>query len=655
MKAQTAIATALCGFADRTEAAAKKLGLGTLVWWTLSALSLGLLAASWKNSEWMHGISRGVATNKTLWPAIGAMLAAVPLFGVVLGIAGWLRHRQRPGTALEWLRLLSRRFAFLVAAPIVLALSAPIEDTRPLTVHVLSIAVGVLAAYSAFSWISESASAGRDARWRKIAPWLLGACALAYIVAMTRLAFINHWTFTTNRADLGFYMSVFRLSSLGKPLACTLCVGGTHASGHFDPMLVLLSPLYWIYPYSETLLVLQTLWLASSVIPVYLLVLRATENPRVALAMGAVFLVYPALHGVNLFDFHSLALIIPLLLWLAYCFVTERWKAYAVLVVLLLLCREDAALVLFCVGLAVLFSGKPQSGRVAIPTMLVSVAYFVLVKKVFMASGDPLNAGSGGENHSYYFSGLIPRGTSTLGLLGTLFTDPFLILGRVLDEPKIAYVLALLGPLLFLPLLGRGRISLAYGAFLTLVATKPIASVNYHYSSLLIPFMFALTADALGRISRGHLVGADVGRRLCSALTVGIVVTTLVTSWKIGGFVTNHAFKAGLRPQARALKPDLLARVHWLHAVAKRLPRDTTIAGATPVVPHLGRIKNVYLTGQAPSPEYVIYSTGDKDIRVKKFIEKAVETGWLVRVDGIGNMTLYRNTNLKKPWIYLND
>jgi uncharacterized membrane protein len=655
VKAPKAIATALGGFADRSADVAKRLGFETVVLSTLSALSIGLLAATLKNSEWIRGVVRPVATLKTVWPAVPIMLAAVPAYGAALALLAWARHRRQPGTAVEWLCTLARRLAIVVGIPIVMALSAPIEDSRPLTTLGLSILVGALATYSAFFWSRGTSSAEADGRWRKVGPWILGACALAYTVAMTRLAFINHWTFTTNRADLGFYMSVFRHSSLGSPLACTLCVGGTHSSGHFDPILVMLSPLYLLYPYSETLLLLQTVWLASSVIPIYLLVLRATDNPRVALGIAASFLVYPALHGVNLFDFHSLALIIPLLLWLAYCFVTERWKGYWILLAMLLACREDVSLVLLCVGVTVLFSGRPKSGRIALITMVTSALYFVLVKKVFMASSDPLNAGAGGDSHAYYFSGLIPKGTSTRGLLGTVLTDPFLIIGKIFEEHKVEYILALLGPLLFLPLLGRGKICLGYGAFLTLVATKPIASVNYHYSSLLIPFLFALCADGMGRLSRGRVLAGDLGRRLCGPLTVGILATTLLTSWKFGGLIYNHSFKAGLRPQARELKPELSQRVRWLHAIAARLPRDTTIASSTPVVPHLGRLKNVYLTGQAPSPEYVIHSTGDKDVRVRRFIEKAVETGHLVKVDSLGNVTLYRNTDRKKPWIVLPD
>jgi hypothetical protein len=159
----------------------------------------------------------------------------------------------------------------------------------------------------------------------------------------------------------------------------------------------------------------------------------------------------------------------------------------------------------------------------------------------------------------------------------------------------------------------------------------------------------------MGRLVRGDFVRAEIGKRLSVALTVGILATTVLASWKFGGLVSNLVFKAGLRPQARELKPELTARVRWLHAIAARLPRNTVIASTTPVVPHLGRLKNVYAIGQTPSPEYVIYGAGEKDLRVRRFIEKAIETGHLARVDSLGVFTLYRNTDRKKPWLSLPD
>lgn len=650
MKAPPALIADLGDFADRSAAALKKLGYGTIVWSALYALSLGLLVAALKNSTWIRGFLRPAATLATVWPTVAIMLGAVPVLGACIGILAWQRNRRRPGTAIEWLGSWIRRLRWIVALPLVLALSAPIENNRPFLTIGLCLLVGIVATYSAYFWSEGFAAPESHPRWKAVSWWILGACAIAYFAAILRLALINHWSFKTNRADLGFYMSVFRNSSLGYPLRCTLCVGGTHASGHFDPILVLLSPLYLLYPYSETLLVLQTAWLASSVVPLHLLARRAIGDPRVALAVTLSFLAYPALHGVSLFDFHSLALIIPLLLWFAYFFVTERWKSYGVTLVALLLCREDVSLVVFLAGIAILFSGKPRSGRVAFLTILSSLLYFVVVKKVFMASADPLNSGEGADSHAYYFAGLIPPGTATLGLLGTLLTDPFLVLGKVFDEGKAEYVLALLSPLMFLPLLGRGRICLVYGAFLTLVATRPIASINFHYSSLLIPVLFALTVDALGRLARGAFVEPNFGRRLCGSLAVGILTTTLLMSWKFGAFWPNTAFRAGLRIQLRALNPALVERARWLHAVARRLPRDTSIAANTLVLPHLGRIRDVYMIGNRTPPAYLIYST-DFDPRIRRFVERSIKSGRLVKVENNSQLTLYRNMDMKSPWM----
>jgi uncharacterized membrane protein len=404
--------------------------------------------------------------------------------------------------------------------------------------------------------------------------------------------------------------------------------------------------------------VLQTLWLASGVIPVYALARHHTESALIGLALSVAYLAYPALHGVNLFDFHSLALAIPVLLWVSYCFETERLKAYAALVAVALLVREDISLVLVCFAAYAFFSGKPKGGIVGISTLVAAALYFVFVKAVMMTSADPLNVMADDDaeeteeasSFAHYFGALMPAGGDTSGLLGTLLTDPFLVLSKITAENKLEYALALLGPLFFLPLLGRGRIRLAYGAFITLVAQiPPVASINYHYSSLLVPFLFALCADALGRLRRGDLrLSTWAAARVGGALAVGIVVTTLLASWKFGAVWANESFRAGLRPQARFLKPALTARAKWLREIAWRLPRDATITASTTIVPHLGRIRYVYYFGNNKPSEYVIYS-GTKDAYTRAALEDAIRTGRLVPIDRHEKLVLYRNLKPKEP------
>jgi uncharacterized membrane protein len=182
-------------------------------------------------------------------------------------------------------------------------------------------------------------------------PWLvLGLLVVAYTVTSSVLSINNHLGFNTGRADLGFYVSIFRRSSLGDLLGCTICGGGNHLSGHFDPVLVLLSPLYLLHPEAETVLILQSFLLGSTMIPLYMIGRQLRLPAAAALALCACFGLHPALHGINLFDFHSLALVVPGAMWLLWAREAERWRLYWLFVVLFLTIREDAALILVIVG-----------------------------------------------------------------------------------------------------------------------------------------------------------------------------------------------------------------------------------------------------------------------------------------------------------------
>ena len=57
-------------------------------------------------------------------------------------------------------------------------------------------------------------------------------------------------------------------------------------------------------PRAETLLVLQSVWLATGVAPLYLLGKKRLGNPWFGVLLAATYVLYPALHGANLFDFH---------------------------------------------------------------------------------------------------------------------------------------------------------------------------------------------------------------------------------------------------------------------------------------------------------------------------------------------------------------
>src|SRR5690606_34018461 len=120
---------------------------------------------------------------------------------------------------------------------------------------------------------------------RVLAPAAAIAIGVAYGAFFSDLSVTNHHAMHTRTTDLGHYDNIFYQSIHGRPLGCTFIKGGNHISGHFDPLLVLLSPIYLIYQSAETILVLQSVWLASGVVPLFLMVRTVLQSRGAAVVL----------------------------------------------------------------------------------------------------------------------------------------------------------------------------------------------------------------------------------------------------------------------------------------------------------------------------------------------------------------------------------
>src|SRR5262249_18880963 len=162
---------------------------------------------------------------------------------------------------------------------------------------------------------------------------------------LSTFAVRQHHAFGTSIFDLAIYDNLFYQSAHGRFLDTNFVKGGSHLSGHFDPILAILSPLYLLWPRAGCLLVLQSIWPAAGASR-RLFVVRRHTGPWVAAAAAAVYLMHPALHGANLYDFHSLTLSIPLVIAAIGLLDAGRVRAYLFLLPVLLLVREDVSLLL---------------------------------------------------------------------------------------------------------------------------------------------------------------------------------------------------------------------------------------------------------------------------------------------------------------------
>lgn len=635
------LAGAAASAIDRAVAAVARVGTGGFAWPLFIGMGIGAGSLALRERDFARGLLRRRATLDFIAPGLVSVGTGVLLTLVLaLGLA-FLRARRGNPLGLRELYLHHLRVsAFVASAPLVVGLSLGIEASHAFLALTFAFVTAALATYSAYHALSDRVDPPPSKRpWAWIA---VGLATAGYAGYVSFLALTNHWAFNTGRSDLGYYMSVFRQSSQGILLGCSLCGGGTHLTGHFDPILLFLSPLYWIYPFADTLLVLQTVWLASGAVPVFLFTRRETGSSGAGLALALAYLAYPALHGVNLFDFHSVALCIPLFVWLLHFLELGSARGYFVTLALVLLVREDMSLALVGVSVFAMLRGG-RAARFGWITLLSAVVYFVVAKAFMMGRLDPLNNSSTGKGgYAYFYEELIPAGSATKALLGVLVTNPGFVLGKILTEEKLDFVSKLLVPLLCLPLLARGRVMLAYGAALTLLASRPfLFSIHFQYTSPLIPFLFVLAAGALGRIHRGDfgIVGVSPSRA-SRALALGVLVCTALSSWKFGAFFENRTFQGGFRPLKRETYPEQLEVDRWLRKVARSLPKGASVAASSRVLTHLGSVTHVYMLGDGNPAEYIVAGQDQKG-EVRKVGEDEAR-GNLQRVDGIRNMGLYR-------------
>ncbi len=423
--------------------------------------------------------------------------------------------------------------------------------------------------------------------------WVLAlVLAVAYALFMSWLTVARHNSFLTNAFDLGIHdQAMYNILHSGY-MRSTLY--GTYAidyiGDHFSPILFLLAPLYALRQDARTLLILQSLFLAAGAVPLYLLARLKTRSVWLALALVAAYLLHPALHGVNLDDFHQIALVVVFLLAALYFLETGRDAPFLISLALALIVKEEVALTVAAVG-AYAFLGKGRH-RLGAAVLLAGLIYFVVV------IGWVMPHLGGTPQIDTRFGDYIAQETSgATGVAWTLFTNPWFTVVHVFgNQAKLLYLLQIFLPVLFLPLLAPGAawlVALPALAVLLLTNAHTQYDITYHYSAHLLPSVFFLAVLALGRIVRNR---PSAGRALASAL----LISGLGMSYLYGAILP----KGGLQfPQ-----PTSHDRV--VAGFFDEIPRDAVVSTMSAYAPHLTTRKDIYLFPDVADSEYLLLDTG---------------------------------------------
>src|SRR5712691_11507389 len=132
---------------------------------------------------------------------------------------------------------------------------------------------------------------------------------------------------------------------------CYSAAGFSRFAIHFEPMLFPVSLFYVIWSSPKTLLVLQTLIVASGAFPAFWLARLRLRNELAAVAIALVYLLYPAQQQATIFDFHAVTFTTSLLLFMLYFMYTRRTLWLFVFAILSMACKEEIPAVIALFGL----------------------------------------------------------------------------------------------------------------------------------------------------------------------------------------------------------------------------------------------------------------------------------------------------------------
>jgi uncharacterized membrane protein len=365
-------------------------------------------------------------------------------------------------------------------------------------------------------------------------PTSLHAAVFAYIIFFIFYSILRHYEYLSNGYDLGIFMQSLWTTSnnqgffFNTPEWLDLGVS-SHFGVHNQTILLLLVPLYKLFPRAETLLITQTVALGFAAYPLYLLTKRISEDEKVAMFTVIMYLLNPGIHGINRFDFHPVSLAVPFIFLTVYFMENGEIKKALLSLLFVLSVKEDAGLVPIALGLFFILKDhelreflklssfwricvekKLEIGMICLGILWIFLSIFVVIPH-FNPSGYPYFSASTKLGEYYYnykeiFWGVQER-------IGLIF----------------GYTIILFASVVFLPLF-KPRLLLAIfplWAENVLSGKKTQIVIGYQYTYMIVPVMIVISAYVLSDMNNGRY--PNVFRRVGATMKRCLLFLALVS------------------------------------------------------------------------------------------------------------------------------
>jgi len=431
---------------------------------------------------------------------------------------------------------------------------------------------------------------------------------ILYTIVFSTFTILKHYNFQTYGWDLGIYMQALYTTAFHGKLLCYTLEQHSNPSCsffgvHFSPFLLLLVPLYRLLPYAETLLALQSLFIALGSLIIYKLA-EMRIGKSVALILSLVYLLYTPLHVLNWYDFHLQAFIPFLLLATYYYYVKSSYLKSLLFIVLTLSTFEIMPILILPFGIYVLIKRLRDRKALIYALCVIGLCItWLLVASSVIQIFNP-------NRFKNYVNPWAHFGETPSEIVFNVLTKPVDAIQHFFTYAPLEkglYLLWLLLPLLFAPL--RAPLE-----FLMLVMPWPTLAFlsNYtgylglQYTGFVVGQVFIAATEGLKRMadsapepSREWLL-----RKSCREMLVASIIIVLIVNPCSPIPSINDIYVGGI--------PEPTTHKQLLREVLALIPPNASVLTQNDILPHLANRLELYSVSFPHPPDFILLDTKSK-------------------------------------------
>ena len=320
-----------------------------------------------------------------------------------------------------------------------------------------------------------------------------------------------------------------------------------YLADHFSPIIYLTSLLLLFWNSASVFLILQCFCIILAGGAVYCISKKILKNKYLSVAFFFLYLSNPYLHRVNSFDYHPIALAIPVFIWMLYFLELRKWKYFFLLVLISLCIKENIPIVLG--GLSLFMISKKDLRKYGLVLLLTSIGFFIV--EVFVIT--PMY--SGGHEYNYYdrFRGFGKNSHEII--MNILFNPICLLKNTYFDLGKIKALLQILAFVGLLPFFsGKYIILLIVPVTMNMMTSYEEQWKFYsQYSACVIPFLIYLSI--YGYYNVNYFLKKFAHKQwLQKMLTLSLIVLICYNFTRIHRYVEGRVSQSTLNSYYRACK-----------------------------------------------------------------------------------------------------